>query len=51
MLTYTAFSISNGVAGGLSDTLGVSPLLLLLGLGMLGLALFGACFSSAREAA
>jgi MFS family permease len=51
MLTYSAFSISNAVAGSLSDTLGVSPLLLLLGLGMLTLAAAGALFSSARDAA
>src|SRR6266508_890768 len=50
MLTFGAFSISNAVAGGLSDVVGVSPLLLVLGSGMLLLAAGGALFHSAREA-
>jgi MFS family permease len=51
MFTYSAFSVSNAVAGGLSDVVGVSPLLLVLGLGMLLLAVSASAFSSAREAA
>ncbi len=51
MFTYTAFSISNALAGGLSDTVGVSPLLLVLGSGMLVLAGGASLFRSAREAA
>jgi MFS family permease len=51
MLTYTGFSLSNAVAGGMSDVIGVSPLFLLLGGGMLMLAVIGFLFRSAREAA
>jgi MFS family permease len=51
MLTFTAFSISNAVAGGLSDSVGVSPLLLILGSGMLLLAVCATFVRSAREVA
>jgi MFS family permease len=51
MLTYTAFSASNALAGGLSDTVGVGPLMLLLGCGMLLLAAVASALPSAREAA
>ncbi|MDQ3809287.1 MAG: MFS transporter [Chloroflexota bacterium] len=50
MLTYAAFSASNAVAGGLSDVIGVSTLLCLLGSGMLALALSASFVRSAREA-
>lgn len=51
MLTYSAFSISNAVAGDLSDVIGVGPLFVLLGLGMVSLGALGATVRSAREAA
>jgi DHA3 family macrolide efflux protein-like MFS transporter len=51
MLTYTGFSLSNAVAGGLSDVVGVSPLLIVLGGGMLCMALLGSFIASARDAA
>ena len=50
MLTFGAFAVSNAVAGGLADSLGVSALLLGLGCGMLLMAGAGMLFSSAREA-
>jgi MFS family permease len=50
MLTMTAFSVSNALAGGLSDAIGVSPLLLILGSGMVGLAVVFSLSRSAREA-
>jgi MFS family permease len=50
MLTFGAFSVSNAIAGGLSDVVGVSPLMLVLGSGMLLLAVCGTFFNSAREA-
>ena len=51
MLTFSAFSASNALAGGLADTLGVSTLLLILGAGMLLMAAIGSTCASAREAA
>ncbi len=51
MFTYSAFSLSNAVAGGLSDVVGVSPLLVVLGSGMLLLAACATLVPSAREAA
>jgi hypothetical protein len=50
MLTFGAFSVSNAVAGGLADTIGVSPLLLAMGCGMLLMAGAASFFASAREA-
>jgi len=50
MLTFSAFSASNALAGGLADTVGVSTLLLVLGVGMLLMAAMGSAFASAREA-
>ncbi|MCA1646611.1 MAG: MFS transporter [Chloroflexi bacterium] len=50
MLTFSAFSVSNALAGGLADSVGVSQLLLVLGGGMLLLATTGCLFASAREA-
>jgi MFS family permease len=50
MLTFSAFSVSNALAGGLADVIGVSPLLLMLGFGMLIMAGAGSLFASAREA-
>jgi MFS family permease len=50
MLTFSAFSISNALAGGLADSVGVSQLLLLLGGGMLLMAGTASVFASAREA-
>jgi MFS family permease len=50
MLTYSAFAVSNAVAGNLSDVVGVSPLLLALGCGMLLMGAFGNFVRSAREA-
>jgi MFS family permease len=50
MLTYGAFSLSNAVAGGLSEVVGVSPLLIILGGGMMLLATCGGFLRSAREA-
>jgi MFS family permease len=49
MLTFSAFSISNAIAGGFSDLLGVSPLFLILGSGMLLLAVCGSFVASARD--
>jgi MFS family permease len=51
MLTYTAFMISNAAAGALADTIGVSPLLALVGAGMVGLAGLALLARSTREAA
>ena len=51
MLTFTAFSVSNAIAGGLSDVVGVNLLFLILGGGMLLLALVASLVPSAREAA
>ena len=51
MLTFGAFAVSNAVAGGLADSIGVSQLLLLLGCGMLLMAGAASFFTSAREAA
>jgi MFS family permease len=50
MLTFSAFSVSNAIAGGLADQVGVSPLLLVLGGGMLLMAVTASLFASAREA-
>jgi MFS family permease len=50
MLTFSAFSVSNAVAGGLADPIGVSHLMLILGFGMLLLAGAASLFTSAREA-
>lgn len=50
MLTFSAFSVSNAVAGGLADSIGVSPLLIALGCGMLLMAGTSSFFASAREA-
>jgi ENTS family enterobactin (siderophore) exporter len=50
MLTFGAFSVSNAVAGGLADSVGVSPLMLALGCGMLLLACTASLFASARDA-
>jgi MFS family permease len=49
MLTFGAFAVSNAVAGGLADSIGVSQLLLLLGCGMLLMAGTASLFASARE--
>jgi MFS family permease len=51
MLTFGAFAVSNSIAGGLADSLGVGVLLFGLGLGMLLMAGAGMLFASAREAA
>jgi len=51
MLTYSAFSVSNALAGGLSDIVGVGPLMVILGLGTLLLAALAGALPSAREAA
>lgn len=51
MLTFSAFSVSNALAGGLADSVGVSPLLLALGCGTLLMAGVGSLFASAREVA
>jgi len=50
MLTFGAFAVSNAVAGGLADSIGVSELLLLLGCGMLLMTGMASWFASAREA-
>jgi len=50
MLTFSAFSVSNALAGGLADSVGVSQLLLTLGGGMLLMAGTASLFASAREA-
>jgi len=50
MLTFSAFSVSNALAGGLADSVGVSHLLLMLGGGMLLMAGAASLFASAREA-
>ena len=50
MLTFGAFAVSNALAGGLADSIGVSQLLLLLGCGMLLMAGAASFFASAREA-
>jgi len=50
MLTFSAFSISNALAGGLADSIGVTQLLLVLGGGMLLLAGTASAFASARDA-
>jgi MFS family permease len=50
MLTFGAFSLSNALAGGLADPVGVSQLMLVLGCGMLVLAGTASLFGSAREA-
>ena len=50
MLTFSAFSVSNALAGGLADSVGVSQLLLMLGAGMLLMAGAASLFASAREA-
>jgi DHA3 family macrolide efflux protein-like MFS transporter len=50
MLTFTAFMISNAVAGALADEIGVSPLLAILGAGMVGLAAVSMVTRSTREA-
>jgi hypothetical protein len=49
MLTFSAFSVSNALAGGLADSVGVSQLLLVLGGGMLLMAGIASLFASARE--
>src|SRR5436309_15721743 len=46
MLTFSAFSISNALAGRLADSIGVSQLLLVLGGGMLLLAGTASAFAS-----
>ena len=51
MLTFSAFSVSNAVAGGLADSVGVSHLFMLLGGGMLLMAVAASLFASAREVA
>jgi MFS family permease len=50
MLTFAAFAVSNAVAGLLSDVIGVSPLLVASGGGMLLLAVCASLAPSAREA-
>jgi MFS family permease len=50
MLTYSAFSVSNALAGAMSDVIGVSVLFGVLGGAMLLLALAGSLAPSAREA-
>jgi len=50
MLTFAAFSMSNALAGGLADSIGVGPLFVVLGSGMLLLAAIGGLFASARDA-
>jgi hypothetical protein len=50
MLTFGAFAISNAIAGVLSDVVGVSPLMLVFGGGMLLLAVCASFAHSAREA-
>jgi MFS family permease len=50
MLTFGAFSVSNALAGNLSDVVGVSPLLVVLGGGMVLMALLAWPIRSAREA-
>jgi MFS family permease len=49
-LTFSAFSVSNAVAGSLSDSVGVSPLFMALGGGMVAMALGAWLFASARDA-
>src|SRR5262249_23139875 len=49
-LTFSAFSVSNAVAGSLSDSVGVSPLFMALGGGMVAMALVAWLFASARDA-
>ena len=50
MLTFGAFAVSNALAGGLSDVIGVGSLMLVLGGGMLLLAVCASFARSAREA-
>jgi len=50
MLTYGAFSVSNALAGSLSDVVGVSPLLLVLGSAMLLMAIAASLVPAARDA-
>jgi MFS family permease len=51
MLTYGAFAVSNALAGSLSDMVGVSRLLLVLGGAMLLMAVCASFVPAAREAA
>lgn len=49
-LTFTAFMISNAVAGMLADAIGVSPLLVMLGAGMVAVGGLAMVARSTREA-
>jgi MFS family permease len=50
MLTYTAFALSNGLAGGLSDRFGVEALMLGVGVATIAMAVVAYTLPSLREA-
>lgn len=50
MLTFTAFMVSNAAAGAMAERVGVSSLFLVLGAGMVGLAIVSLLSRTTREA-